>query len=154
MPNPHHFLPVMYAIAVRFDKDATPQFTFEGMDDGNSLTVKTGLATVVLQLVPKEGQVLTYTESPITWFGEQPPACMSVRRDSDTQVTIVNYNTNMQKTLIPYDFEVSVWSDGVGYLSQDPTILNAEVPPTTGDGDGDADDRKLGVRRETALHAV
>jgi hypothetical protein len=152
-PNPHHFMPVMYPVAVSFDKDATPQFTFDGMDKGNSLTVKTGMATIVLQLKPAPGQILVFTESPITWFGAQPPACMSVRRDSDTQATIVNFNTNMEKQEITFGFELSVWCDGVGYLSQDPTILNAEVPPTSGP-DGVAADGPLEVRREKALRAV
>jgi hypothetical protein len=154
MPKPpRRFMPVMLPVTIRFDKTANPPFTFEGMDDKNQLTVKSGMATIVLQLQPADGQKLVYHEMPITWGGGAEPACMSVRRESDTQVTIVNYNTNMGTEDLRFDFEVSVWSDGIGYMSQDPTILNAEVPPTTPDCDEDEDEGRH-VKRGSALRAV
>jgi hypothetical protein len=157
MPDPHSFMPVMYPISVRFDPAADPKFTFAGMDPDNKLTVTSGMATIVLTLVPATGQKLTFTESPITWYGEPMPPCMSVQRNSDLQVTIVNYNTNMDPGVtIPYEFEVSVWCDGIGYMSQDPTILNAEVPP--GPMDDDCKDERAGqghgVKRGAALRAA
>ncbi len=154
MPNSRRFMPIMIPIDVSFQASPTPTFTFDGMEPGNNITVKSGMATIVLTLVPTSTQSLTFTESPVTWAGNQPPACMSVRRDSDTQVTIVNFNTNMGKEPQPYDFEVSVWCDGIGYMSQDPTILNAEVPPTGGDCESAADDRDGEVKRGPALRAV
>jgi len=160
--QPHPFLPALFPVKVSFTPTPKPTFTFEGLDPNNNLLVKTGMATIVLQLVPAEGQALTFNESPVTWFGEASPACMTVQRNSDTQVTIVNYNTNMEPgEPEPYDFEISIWCDGIGYMSQDPTILNAQIPPTPlpgcDDGDRDRDDcRDEGqrVKRGQALRAV
>lgn len=152
MPDPRVFLPVLYVVDVKFDPDADPQFTFDGMGPGNKLTVKSGMATIFLRLQPPQGgpHVLKFSDSPITWFGDPAPACISVQRNSDTQVTIVDYNTNTDPESDVYEFEVSVWYDGVGYMSQDPTILNAEVPPTSGEGHGG----QHGAEGRPALRAV
>lgn len=154
MPDPRVFLPVLYVVNVSFDPDSK-LFTFDGMEPGNKLTVKSGMATIFLRLKAIPGQDLKFTESPITWFGEPSPACITVQRNSDTQVTIVDYNTNTDSDPDPYEFEVSVWYDGVGYMSQDPTILNAEVPPTPADecGDGEHGGGRP-VRQGAALRAV
>jgi hypothetical protein len=85
---------------------------------------------------------------------------MTVQRNSDHQVTIVNYNTNMEPgEPEPYEFEISVWCDGIGYMSQDPTILNAQIPPTPlPDGCEGEEKGSHGhvhdVKRESALRAV
>lgn len=145
--------PMMYPVTLDFTPGAPPVFTFGGCMEDDELTVAQALAMIVIHI---QTDRVTFPESsPVVWTGEVP-TCMTVSRDSDTQVTIVNWNSNRGADGDSYGFQVIVQYEGVSYLSHDPTIINATIPTFPEcEEDGETKGGYRRVKREAAaLRAV
>ena len=145
--------PMMYPVTLEFTPGTPPVFTFGGCMEDDKLTVAQALGTIVIQIQTKG---VTFSDSsPIVWTDEVP-TCMSVQRDSETQVTIINWNSNGSADTDEYNFQVVVWYGGTSYMSHDPTIINATIPSPKTDRDDEGEEhRRPRVKAEaTALRAV
>lgn len=143
--------PVMYVVTLDFDPDAETQFEFGGAMEGDALTVNEVLAMIVIQIQTPH---TTFSDSsPIVWTDEVP-TCMSVHLNSPTQVTIVNWNSNLEAIADRYNFQVVIWYDGASYMSHDPTIINASIP-TVPNCDEEGEEHRPRVKADAAsLRAV
>jgi len=147
---------LMYPVTVKFNPGPNT-FEFGGCMVDNQLLVNQALGAIVLQLTTDGA---AFAQNPISWGDNPQPGCMSVSRNSDSQVTIINWNTNMESgEKYEYEFEVTIWYGGIGYISSDPTIINATIPtplPDVDDDDDEAGEHGHGrrVKHEPALRAV
>jgi hypothetical protein len=142
--------PMMYPVTLDFTPGTPPVFTFGGCMEDDKLTVAQALGMIVIQL---QTSGATFGPSPIVW-ADEVPTCMSVHRDSDAQVTIVNWNSNRDEPYA-YNFQVIVWYEGSSYMSHDPTIINATIPtPLPHCGEEGGEHRPRVKAAAAALRAV
>jgi len=119
------------AIAVVFDPAKSDPFSFDGGTGPFSITTGQPYNMLIfnLTLAPTpDPKSLAFTATPVDW-GQEAPG-MNVMRMSDSQVVIVDWNSNLGADPIAFPFTVAVLYGETMYTSSDPTIMNAQIPPT------------------------
>lgn len=132
------FAHARHELTIHFDRErARPgdnPFVFEGSQGREPIIhVDAPVATIILRL---EGA--RFASAPIEWVAGprsgrpcEPPRTMTVRRESDRVVVLLDVNTAPPDGEHPHFFHVVVGDEETGrlYVSPDPTIVNHQGPP-------------------------